>query len=370
MSFRKALKIGRHSALQPVELGFADIAFLQYTGGTTGLSKGAMLSHRNMVSNVFQTNMWLGNVFAGLDQIVAITALPLYHVFSLKSNCLLMMFLGGENVLITNPRDAGGFVKELARHDFSYVTGVNTLFATLLRTPGFSELDFGSLRLTVGGGMAVQRAVADKWQEVTGDVILQAYGLTETSPAAIVNPVDTASFTGSIGLPIPSTDIRICDDDGKDVALGEVGEICIRGPQVMEGYWQNHEETDKAMLPGGWFRSGDIGRMDEKGFVFIEDRKKDMIIVSGFNVYPNEIEDIAVHMDGIVEAAAIGVPDEKSGEAVKLFLVRSDPAIREEDVIDFCREQLTGYKVPRHIEFRDELPKTNVGKILRRALRD
>jgi long-chain acyl-CoA synthetase len=322
------------------------------------------------VHNVFQTNTWLGDVFDDVDQIVAITALPLYHVFSLKSNCLLMMFLGGENVLITNPRDAAGFVKELSRHAFSYVTGVNTLFATLLRTPGFSDLDFSSLKLTVGGGMAVQRAVAEKWQEVTGNVILQAYGLTETSPAAIINPLNTTSFTGSIGLPIPSTDVRICDDDGKDVAPGEVGEICIRGPQVMEGYWRNEEETAKVMLPGGWFRSGDIGRIDENGFVFIEDRKKDMIIVSGFNVYPNEIEDVAVQMDGIVEAAAIGVPDEKSGEAVKLFVVRSDPSIREEDVVEFCRQQLTGYKVPRQIEFRDELPKTNVGKILRRALRD
>lgn len=368
--FRKALKLGGQATLQPVELGFADIAFLQYTGGTTGLSKGAMLSHRNMVHNVFQTDVWLGDIFAGLDQIVAITALPLYHVFSLKSNCLLMMFLGGENVLITNPRDADGFVKELALHKFSYITGVNTLFATLLRTPGFSALDFSGLRLTVGGGMAVQRAVAEKWQQVTGNVILQAYGLTETSPAAIINPVDTASFTGSIGLPIPSTDVRICDDDGKDVAPGEVGEICIRGPQVMEGYWQNQEETDKVMLPGGWFRSGDIGRMDENGYVFIEDRKKDMIIVSGFNVYPNEIEDIAVQMQGIVEAAAIGVPDAKSGEAVKLFVVRSDPAIQEEDVIEYCRQELTAYKIPRQIEFRDELPKTNVGKILRRALRD
>ncbi len=370
VSFHKALKTGRQSPLQPVELGFADIAFLQYTGGTTGLSKGAMLSHRNMVHNVFQTNTWLGDVFDDVDQIVAITALPLYHVFSLKSNCLLMMLLGGENVLITNPRDAAGFVKELSRHAFSYVTGVNTLFATLLRTPGFSDLDFSSLKLTVGGGMAVQRAVAEKWQEVTGNVILQAYGLTETSPAAIINPLNTTSFTGSIGLPIPSTDVRICDDDGNDVAPGEVGEICIRGPQVMEGYWRNEEETAKVMLPGGWFRSGDIGRIDENGFVFIEDRKKDMIIVSGFNVYPNEIEDVAVQMDGIVEAAAIGVPDEKSGEAVKLFVVRSDPSIREEDVVEFCRQQLTGYKVPRQIEFRDELPKTNVGKILRRALRD
>ena len=370
VSFNKALKIGAYAELQTVELGFADLAFLQYTGGTTGLSKGAMLSHRNMVSNVAQTRAWLGDVFAGDDQVVAITALPLYHVFSLKSNCLLMMSIGGENVLITNPRDADGLVRELSRHAFAYFTGVNTLFATLLRTPGFSALDFTSLRLTVGGGMAVQRAVADEWQSVTGKPIVQAYGLTETSPAAIINKPDVGAFSGAIGLPIPSTDVKICDDEGNAVTIGEAGEICIRGPQVMEGYWQNEEETAQVMLPGGWLRSGDIGRMDDAGFVFIEDRKKDMIIVSGFNVYPNEIEDVAVSMPGIVEAAAIGVPSEKSGEAVKLFIVRSDASIVESDVVEHCRTQLTGYKVPKQVEFRSELPKSNVGKILRRALRE
>ncbi len=334
------------------------------------MSKGAMLSHRNMVSNVAQTRAWLGDVFAGDDQVVAITALPLYHVFSLKSNCLLMMSIGGENVLITNPRDADGLVRELSRHAFAYFTGVNTLFATLLRTPGFSALDFTSLRLTVGGGMAVQRAVADEWQSVTGKPIVQAYGLTETSPAAIINKPDVGAFSGAIGLPIPSTDVKICDDEGNAVTIGEAGEICIRGPQVMEGYWQNEEETAQVMLPGGWLRSGDIGRMDDAGFVFIEDRKKDMIIVSGFNVYPNEIEDVAVSMPGIVEAAAIGVPSEKSGEAVKLFIVRSDASIVESDVVEHCRTQLTGYKVPKQVEFRSELPKSNVGKILRRALRE
>ncbi|MFT5500360.1 MAG: long-chain acyl-CoA synthetase [Woeseiaceae bacterium] len=370
VSFRSALKAGARETLDDVELGFADIAFLQYTGGTTGLSKGAMLSHRNMVYNVHQGRAWQGNVLDELERIVAITALPLYHIFSLQSNCLCMMLQGGENVLITNPRDFSGFVKELAKHKFAYFTGVNTLFASLLNTPGFAELDFSSLRMTIGGGMAVQEAVSRKWKEVTGQHIVQAYGLTETSPGAVINPVGTNTFTGAIGLPISSTDVQICDDDGNEVAIGGVGEICIRGPQVMEGYWQKPEETEKVMLPGGWFRSGDIGRMDENGYVFIEDRKKDMILVSGFNVYPNEIEGIVVEMDGVLEAAAIGIPHEKSGEAVKLFVVRSDDSVTELDVMNFCRDNLTGYKVPRQIEFRDELPKTNVGKVLRRALRD
>lgn len=365
--FRHALRTGRQGTLTPVELGFADIAFLQYTGGTTGLSKGAMLSHRNMVCNVSQTNTWTGGIFDDIERNVAITALPLYHIFSLKSNCLLMMYLGGENVLITNPRDTAAFVTEIARHRFTYFTGVNTMFASLLETPGFESLDFSALRLTVGGGMAVQGSVARRWQDVTGQPIIQAYGLTETSPAATINLLDSATFNGSIGLPIPSTEVRVCDDDGNDV---DVGEICIRGPQVMEGYWRNPEETENVMLPGGWFRSGDIGRMDDDGFVYIEDRKKDMIIVSGFNVYPNEIEGIVVGMDGVLEAAAIGIPDEKSGEAVKLYVVRKNPALTVDDVLEYCRENLTRYKVPREVEFRDELPKTNVGKILRRALRE
>ena len=368
-SLRRALAVGRRSALKTVELGFADIAFLQYTGGTTGLAKGAMLSHRNMLYNVLQTSAWQGGAFDDLDRIVAITALPLYHIFSLKSNCLLMMHLGGENVLITNPRDVAGFVHELRKHRFSYITGVNTMFAALLNEPGFADLDFSALRLTVGGGMAVQQAVAKQWQAVTGVPIIQGYGLTETSPVVTSNPLGSTSFNGSVGVPIPSTEIRICDDDGNDVALGESGEICIRGPQVMEGYWRDQDETDKIMLPGGWLRSGDIGRMDENGFVYIEDRKKDMILVSGFNVYPNEIEDVVVEMDGIREAAAVGMPDEKSGEAVKLFVVRSDPSVTEADILAHCRENLTGYKIPGEIEFRDELPKSTVGKILRRNLR-
>lgn len=365
-----ALRAGAQLTLAPMQLGYADIAFLQYTGGTTGLSKGAMLSHRNMVFNVHQSKAWQGGVFETIDRVVAITALPLYHIFSLEANCLGIMLEGGENVLITNPRDMPGFVKEMGKHRFVYVTGVNTLFAGLMNTPGFKELDFSHLRITIGGGMAVQEAVAREWQKITGLPLIQAYGLTETSPAAIINPLTVEGFTGSIGLPISSTDACICDDDGKQLPIGEIGEICVRGPQVMEGYWQRPEETEKSMFPGGWLRTGDVGRMDEQGFVFIEDRKKDMILVSGFNVYPNEIESVAVEMDGILEAAAVGKPHEKSGEVVKLFVVATDKSITAEQVIAHCRKNLTGYKVPKEVVFRDELPKTNVGKILRRELRD
>jgi len=370
ITMRAALKAGEGRSVDTVELGLADIAFLQYTGGTTGLSKGAMLSHRNMVYNVHQSLAWQAGVFDGEERLVLITALPLYHIFSLQTNCLGIMLQGGESVLITNPRDLPAFVKELSRHRFVFITGVNTLFAALLNTPAFAALDFSALRLTVGGGMAVQEAISTRWQKLTGRPIIQAYGLTETSPAAVVNPLEATSFNGSIGLPISSTEVRICDDAGNDVALGELGEICIRGPQIMEGYWQKPEETGKVMLPGGWFRSGDIGRMDERGYVFIEDRKKDMILVSGFNVYPNEIEAVVAELPGVLEAAAIGKPDEKSGEIVKLFVVKSAPSLTEDQVRQHCRDQLTGYKVPREIEFRDDLPKTNVGKILRRALRD
>ncbi|MGB5738915.1 MAG: AMP-binding protein, partial [Woeseia sp.] len=370
VSWGKAMSFGKNVPLAPMQLGLADIAFLQYTGGTTGLSKGAMLSHRNMVYNVHQSKAWQGNVFDSLDDLVVITALPLYHIFSLEANCLGVLLEGGENILITNPRDMAGFVKEMSKHRFSYITGVNTLFAGLLHTPGFADLDFSNLKLCIGGGMAVQEAIAREWMKVTGVPILQAYGLTETSPAAIINPLDIKDFTGSIGLPIPGTDVMICDDDGKSLGTNQVGEICIRGPQVMEGYWQRPEETEKVMLQGGWLRTGDIGRMDERGYVFIEDRKKDMILVSGFNVYPNEIESIAVEMPGVLEAAAVGKPDAKSGEVVKLFVVRKDPALTAAQVIAHCRENMTGYKVPKEVVFRDELPKTNVGKILRRKLRD
>jgi len=369
VNFREALSAGAEAEIVPVELGLADIAFLQYTGGTTGVSKGAMLSHRNMVYNVFQTVIWQSDVYEGLDYVTAITALPLYHIFSLQGNCLTVMALGGFNVLITNPRDTKAFVSEIAKYRFNLFTGVNTLFAALLNTPGFKSVDFSGLRTCIGGGMAVQPAVARDWKAVTGSTILQGYGLTETSPVAIVNPIDS-EFTGAIGLPVPSTDVIICNDDGKPLPVGEIGEICIRGPQVMEGYWQRPEETENVMLPGGWLKTGDIGRMDEHGYVFIEDRKKDMILVSGFNVYPNEIENVIVEMEGILEAAAIGIPNEKSGEIVKIFAVRKNDSVTEEDVIAYCRENLTGYKRPKAVEFRDDLPKTNVGKILRRALRD
>jgi long-chain acyl-CoA synthetase len=368
-SLKRALEAGSREELALVEIGFADIAFLQYTGGTTGVSKGAMLSHRNMVYNVQQSVIWQGNAYEGVRPIVAITALPLYHIFSLQGNFLCVMEQGGLNVLITNPRDFEGFVREIGKYRFNLFMGVNTLFAALLNTPGFSDVDFSGLRVCVGGGMAVQPAVARDWQAVTGNTILQGYGLTETSPAAICNAVGD-EFTGSIGLPIPSTSVIIASNDGNELPPGEVGEICIKGPQVMEGYWQRPAETAEVMLPGGWLRTGDIGRMDEDGYVYIEDRKKDMILVSGFNVYPNEVENVVVEMDGILEAAAIGIADEHSGEAVKIFAVRTDYSVTEQDVLDHCRKYLTNYKRPREVEFRDELPKTNVGKILRRALRE
>ncbi len=369
VSLKQALKAGSREELALVEIGFADIAFLQYTGGTTGVSKGAMLSHRNMVYNVQQSVIWQGDAYAGIEPLVAITALPLYHIFSLQGNCLCIMAQGGLNVLITNPRDFEGFVKEIGKYRFNMFTGVNTMFAALLNTPGFSDVDFSGLRVCVGGGMAVQPAVARDWQAVTGNTILQGYGLTETSPAAICNAVDS-EFTGAIGLPIPSTSVIIAGDDGNEVPVGEVGEICIKGPQVMEGYWQRPAETADVMLPGGWLRTGDIGRMDDDGYVYIEDRKKDMILVSGFNVYPNEVENVVVEMDSILEAAAIGVSDEHSGEIVKIFAVRTDDSVTEQDVLDHCRKYLTNYKRPKEVEFRDDLPKTNVGKILRRALRE
>ena len=370
VKFQKTLRAGAGLTLSEVQLGYADIAFLQYTGGTTGVSKGAMLSHRNMVFNVHQSKAWQGDLLEDVDNLVAITALPLYHIFSLEANCLGVLLEGGHNILITNPRDMRGFVKEMSKVEFAYFTGVNTLFAGLLNTPGFADLDFSHLRIAIGGGMAVQEAVAREWQQVTGISILQAYGLTETSPAAIINPLSATEFNGSIGLPISSTDAMICNDDGEPLPVGEVGEICIRGPQVMEGYWQRPEETAKVMMDGGWLKTGDIGRMDDNGFFYIEDRKKDMILVSGFNVYPNEIESVAVEMPGIIEAAAVGKPHRRSGEIVKLYVVSNDASITAEDVIAHCRKNLTGYKVPKEVEFRDELPKTNVGKILRRELRD
>jgi len=368
-TFKQTLSAGADEVLDEVDIGYADIAFLQYTGGTTGVSKGAMLSHRNMVYNVHQTIVWQADAYAGVEPLVAITALPLYHIFSLQGNCLTVMAQGGVNILITNPRDFEGFAKDISKTEFNLFTGVNTMFAALMDTPSFSLIDFSHLRVCIGGGMAVQPAIAKEWKEKTGTTILQGYGLTETSPAAIVCRIDS-EFTGTIGLPLPSTEVMIAGDDGNPVPLNEAGEICIRGPQVMEGYWQRPAETAETMLPGGWLRTGDVGRMNDEGYTFIEDRKKDMILVSGFNVYPNEIENVIVELDGILEAAAIGLPDERSGEIVKVFAVRKDESVTEQDIIDHCKKNLTNYKRPRIIEFRDDLPKTNVGKILRRKLRD
>ena len=367
--WRKAIAEGKWQTLAPADVESSDLAFLQYTGGTTGMAKGAMLTHRNMVANVLQSQAWMGgNLSPGRD--VIITALPLYHIFSLTVNMLLTMRGGGLNVLITNPRDMPAFVKELKKHRFTMITGVNTLFNGLMNTDGFTDVDFRHLRISVGGGMAVQRAVAERWQKLTGCVLLQGYGLTETSPSASMVPLDSTAFDGTIGTPLPSTELSIRDDDGNELPLGEAGEICIRGPQVMAGYWNRPEETEAVMIDGGWFRSGDIGRMDERGYTTIEDRKKDMILVSGFNVYPNEIEDVVQGHPGVLECAAVSKPDETSGEVVKVFVVKKDPSLTAEDIIEHCRRDLTGYKVPRDVEFRDELPKTNVGKILRRQLRD
>ncbi len=369
VDFGRVLKEGKWHTMDEIELGHDDLAFLQYTGGTTGVSKGAMLTHGNLLANVLQARAWCGeHLTEGEDTVI--TALPLYHIFSLTANCLMFTAMGGNNILITNPRDMPGFIKELDKYPFTFISGVNTLFNGLLHTPGFENVDFSHMKIALGGGMAVQKAVSDHWQKVTGKPILQAYGLTETSPAACINPPETKEFTGSIGLPISSTEVSIRDEDGQELPLGEVGEICIRGPQVMAGYWQRPEETAKTMFEGGWLRTGDMGRIDEKGYIFITDRKKDMILVSGFNVFPNEVEDVVVQLDGVLEAAAVGIPDEKSGEVVKLFIVRKDPNLTEQQVLAFCKEKLTGYKRPRAVEFREELPKTNVGKILRRALRD
>ncbi|KLJ02790.1 long-chain fatty acid--CoA ligase [Luteimonas sp. FCS-9] len=367
--FRDALARGRRHTLPEVSIAHDDIAFLQYTGGTTGVAKGAMLTHRNMVANMQQAAAWLGtNAKRGEELIV--TALPLYHIFALTANCLVFMEFGGHNHLITNPRDMPGFVKELKGIRMTAITGVNTLFNGLLNTPGFDQVDFSRLHLSLGGGMAVQRAVADRWKAVTGTTLVEAYGLTETSPAACINPMTLADYNGSIGLPVPSTEACIKDESGAELPVDEVGELCIRGPQVMKGYWQRPEDTAQAVDADGWLHTGDMARMDAGGYFYIVDRKKDMILVSGFNVYPNEIEDVIAMMPGVLEVAAIGVPDERSGEAVKVVIVRKDPALTADQVKAHAREHLTGYKHPRIVEFRNELPKTNVGKILRRELRD
>jgi long-chain acyl-CoA synthetase len=369
ISFKAAVAQGKKLPFAPVEIGPDDLAFLQYTGGTTGVAKGAMLSHGNVATNVLQSEAWLGTRLKEFsDGGVVVTAIPLYHIFALQANCLLFARLGWKNVLIINPRDLPALVRDMTKYPPNYITGVNTLFNALLHAPGFERIDFSHLRAALGGGMAVQATVAQRWKEATGHVLTQAWGLTETSPAASINPPDL-DFNGSIGLPISSTEIAIKDDAGQDLALGQIGEICVRGPQVMRGYWKRPDETAKVMLPGGWLRTGDVGHMDEKGFVYIEDRKKDMILVSGFNVYPNEVESVAANCPGILEAAAVAQRDEHSGEVVALFVVRKDPALTEHDVIDCCRKSLAGYKVPKHVYFRNELPKSNVGKILRKELR-
>jgi len=369
LRFREVLARGAALDLPSVDVQAEDIAFLQYTGGTTGVSKGAMLTHRNLVANMQQASAWIGDkATIGAEHII--TALPLYHIFALTANCLVFMKFGAVNHLITNPRDMPGFVKELARIPFTCMTGVNTLFNGLLNTPGFAELDFSRLKFALGGGMAVQRAVAERWKQVTGVPLAEAYGLTETSPAACMNPLDLPDYNGSIGLPVPSTDACVKDEEGRSLPVGEIGELCIRGPQVMRGYWQRPEETAKVISADGWLHTGDMAKMDERGYFYIVDRKKDMILVSGFNVYPNEIEDVIATLPGVLEVAAVGVPDAKSGEAVKVVIVKKDPALTAEAVKAHCRTELTGYKQPRYIEFRTELPKSNVGKILRRELRD
>lgn len=369
VSFKDAMDQGDPANVKPVAVDYEDIAFLQYTGGTTGVSKGAVLTHGNLVANITQARAWFKPITQEGQDII-ITPLPLYHIFALTANCLTYTSLGALNVLITNPRDIPNFVKELKKWEFTMITGVNTLFNALLNHVEFKNLNFKALKGTLGGGMAVQRPVAEAWQKVTGTPLIEAYGLTETSPAACINPVNLPVYNGYVGLPLPSTMVVVKDDNEKDVPLGEIGEICIKGPQVMKEYWQRPEETRAVMTPDGFFKTGDLGFMNAEGFVKIVDRKKDMIIVSGFNVYPNEIEDVVAGHEKVLECAAVGVVDEKSGEAVKLFVVKKEPSLTEDDLRRFCKEQLTGYKIPKLIEFRAELPKTNVGKILRRALRE
>jgi len=366
-SLSAALAAGEKIPYRRPALTHDDLAALQYTGGTTGVAKGAMLSHGNLIANVCQAYSWVRPVCKG-DQECIVTALPLYHIFALTANCLTFVKLGARNLLIVDPRDIPAFVKALGSVPFTALTGVNTLFNALLNNPRFATLDFSALRIALGGGAAVQEAVAQRWLKVTGVPIAQAYGLTETSPAVTINPLDKIDFNGSIGLPVPSTDVAIRNDN-QTVPLGEQGEICVKGPQVMQGYWNRPEETAKTFDADGWLLTGDIGTMDERGYVSILDRKKDMILVSGFNVYPNEVEAAAMEHPGIREAAAIGVSDERSGEAVKLYVIRKDPSLTEAQVIAHCRTLLTGYKVPKYVEFRDDLPRSNVGKILRRALK-
>ena len=368
ISFRRALQQGYRLQYVRADVDREDLACLQYTGGTTGVAKGAMLTHRNMLANLAQVHATYGAVFKPGHEVV-VTALPLYHIFALTMNCLLFLEIGGNNLLITNPRDIPGLVKEMAKYPFTAITGVNTLFNALLNNKEFAQLDFSSLRLAAGGGMPVQHAVAERWVKLTGRYLLEGYGLTECAPLVSVNPLDIDRHTGSIGLPVPSTDVKMVDDDDNDVPFGQPGELCVKGPQVMLGYWQRPDATDE-IIKDGWLHTGDIAVMDEEGFMRIVDRKKDMILVSGFNVYPNEIEDVVMEHPGVLEVAAVGVPSENSGETVKIFVVKKDASLTEEALVTFCRRQLTGYKVPKLVEFREELPKSNVGKILRRELRD
>lgn len=369
INFKEALAKGRHLKLTPVPLSNHDIALLQYTGGTTGVSKGAILTHRNLIANIQQADAWFKTLLVAKQEII-ITALPLYHIFSLTANCLYFTKLGGLNVLITNPRDIPGMVKELKKFQFTAITGVNTLFNALLKDPHFAKLDFSKLHLALGGGMATQEVVAEKWQEITHAPLLEAYGLTETSPCVTINPTNITKFNGTIGLPVPSTDVAILNDAGVQLPIGATGELAVKGPQVMKGYWNNPKETAKVFTQEGWLLTGDIAAIDEKGFVRILERKKDMILVSGFNVYPNEIEDVLAKLPGVREVAVVSVSDEGSGETPKAFIVRDNEALTAADVIKYCREHLTSYKIPKYVEFVDELPKTNVGKILRRVLRE
>jgi len=366
--FKQALAQGANQRHEPVPCNHDDLAFLQYTGGTTGVAKGAMLTHGNMIANMQQASAWLENVVEDGKEVI-ITALPLYHIFSLTANCLTFMKVGALNYLITNPRDMPGFVKEMQGLHFTAITGVNTLFNGLMNTPGFDQIDFSQLKLSLGGGMAVQQPVAERWQKLTGTPLLEAYGLTETSPAVCINPLNLKEYNGSIGLPVPSTEVSIQDENGELLAQGEAGELCVRGPQVMKGYWQRPDETTNVISSDGWLKTGDVAEMDELGFFRIVDRLKDMILVSGFNVFPNEIEAVIAGHEGVLEVGVIGEPDEACGEVVKAVIVKKDPALDEAAIIAHCRENLTGYKIPRIVEFRDELPKTNVGKILRRELR-
>ena len=368
ISFRSALQHGYRLQYIKPEIINDDLAFLQYTGGTTGVAKGAMLTHRNMLANLEQVRAAYSPLLYERKELV-VTALPLYHIFALTMNCLLFIELGGQNLLITNPRDIPGLVKELAKYPFTAMTGVNTLFNALLNNKEFQQLDFSSLHLSAGGGMPVQQVVAERWEKLTGRFLLEGYGLTECAPLVSANPHDMDYHSGSIGLPVPSTEVKLIDDEGEEVPAGEPGELCVKGPQVMLGYWQRPDATDE-ILQDGWLRTGDIAVMDDEGFMRIVDRKKDMILVSGFNVYPNEIEDVVMQHSGVLEVAAVGVPSGASGEAVKIFVVKKDASLTEEALIVFCRRHLTGYKVPKLVEFREELPKSNVGKILRRELRD